>query len=52
MGRTSQTVNVHTIQTRVGVIPDCFPSSRPGRDRERGTAMIYAGRFIPYRDRW
>jgi hypothetical protein len=40
------------IQTRVRVSPDCFPSSRPGRDRERGTAMIYAGRFIPYRDRW
>jgi hypothetical protein len=40
------------IQTRVPVSPDCFPSSRPGRDRERGTAMIYAGRFIPYRDRW
>jgi hypothetical protein len=20
--------------------------------RERGTAMIYASRFIPYRDRW
>ena len=36
------------IQTRVRVSPDCFPSSRPGRDRERGTAMIYAGRFIPY----
>jgi hypothetical protein len=34
------------------VSPDCFPSSRPGRDRERGTAIIYAGRFIPYRDRW
>jgi hypothetical protein len=40
------------IQTRMRVSPDCFPSSRPGRDRERGTAMIYAGRFIPYRDRW
>src|SRR5271168_696031 len=40
------------IQTRVRVSPDCFPSSGPGRDRERGTAMIYAGRFIPYRDRW
>lgn len=35
------------IQTRMRVSPDCFPSSRPGRDRERGTAMIYAGRFIP-----
>ena len=40
------------IQTRMRVSPDCFPSSRPGRDRERGTAMIYAGRFILYRDRW
>jgi antirestriction protein ArdC len=29
------------------VSPDCFPSSTPGRDRQRGTAMIYAGRFIP-----
>jgi hypothetical protein len=36
----------------VRVSPDCFPSSRPGRDRERGTTIIYAGRFVPYRDRW
>ena len=35
------------IQTRMRVSPDCFPSSRPGRDRQRGTAMIYVGRFIP-----
>ena len=39
------------IQTRVRVSPDCSPSSRPGRDRELGTAMIYASRFIPYRVR-
>ena len=43
---------VPLIQTRMRVSPDCFPSSRPGRDRERGAAMIYAGRFILYRDRW
>ena len=35
------------IQTRMRVSPDCFPSSTPGRDRQRGTAMIYVGRFIP-----
>jgi hypothetical protein len=35
------------IQTRMRVSPDCFPSSTSGRDRQRGTAMIYAGRFIP-----
>jgi antirestriction protein ArdC len=35
----------------VRVSPHCCPSARAERDREHGTAIIHAGRFIPYRDR-